>query len=111
MKRSALGIVAMLAVFGMMGCMDDIPMVCMEGMIPGMPDICEFMDQECNMAIPPATVCELLQIPEEECEDLFGGGWDLGAGTCQDLQDVGYPCAEDADCLEGLVCTDDACAA
>lgn len=30
-------------------------------------------------------------------------------GTCQAAGDVGAPCAEDADCLEGLLCTDNVC--
>ena len=107
MKRSVLGIVTILAVFGMMGCMDEIPMICLEDMIPGMPDFCEFLGQECNMAMGPPTVCEILGIPPEDCEDFFGGPWDIGVGTCQDLQEAGGACTEDDDCVD--TCDVDMC--
>ena len=34
----------------------------------------------------------------------MGEGWSIESGTCQDLMDVGEPCAEDADCMEDLTC-------
>ena len=108
MRRGALGIVMILAVFGMMGCMDEVPMICMEiEELPDLPTICDFMGQECNMAMPPPTVCELLGIPPGECEDFFGGPWDLGVGTCQALQEAGGPCEEDDDCVN--TCDVDVC--
>lgn len=110
MKKSALSIVTILAVFTLFGCMGDIEIPCIELEDFQMPDICRFMDKECNMAMSPPSICERMEISEEDCLDYFDGEWEIGSGTCQDLQEVDGPCAEDADCEEGLTCNVDVCA-
>ncbi len=112
MKKSILSIVTILAVFTMFGCgpLKDFDVPCVEIEDMQLPDICKYMDKVCNMAMTPPSICERLDIPPENCENYFGGEWDIDSGTCQDLQPVDGSCAEDDDCEEDLVCIEDSCA-
>ena len=104
------------------------------------PDVLEYLagllscdeDEVCNGAIGIVDQCESLLGRLDEIlnnwDIQFLGRWNpcetLGKiiikhgdllildeiGTCQAPGDVGYPCAEDADCREGLVCTEGSCA-
>ena len=116
MKKTYLGIVAILAVFAMGACLEEMPISfdipCVDDGHWG--DSCEYLEKECNMAMPFGSICDLIPdemtMMKERCEEWIqkyldmGEGWNIDSGTCQDLMDVGGPCAEDADCMEGLTC-------
>jgi hypothetical protein len=107
MKRSALGIVTILAAFTMFGCGDlDFAVPCWDD--PPI-DTCnpepEIIDTglECNMAIPFGSICDFLPPPirdlcDEHLGGLLGDGWLETDGTCQVPLEGGEPCTEDNDC-------------
>ena len=109
MKRSALGIVTILAAFTMFGCGDlDFAVPCLDD--PPIdtcnPDPGEWdTGLECNEAIPFGSICDFLPSPIRElCEEhvlgwLDIGEWDLLDGTCQEPMPAGEPCTEDNDCV------------
>jgi hypothetical protein len=111
MKRSALGIVTVLAAFMLFGCGDlDFAVPCLDEPI----DTCIPSETglECNMAIPFGGICDWLPSPIKElCDEhlgrYLGEGWDILDGTCHPPLEAGEPCTEDNDCVN--TCDVDVC--